>query len=240
MAMCEGNCKLFVVPKSFYHPKDKNKIRKKTKLKFINEKDVAKANRTKDKMVKGVPKFKLVQGVRYKKASKKVTRPWLLLIEESDIQQSIKTKEPEKDKGKPSTKVEEKEPLCTDSMENVVPSLNEEIDVKSARTSRRSIASKPKEDSKESKIVDPVEKDLSTDITICQSSEIKELDGNEECKEKENQTEMETDAEKEDKSEKEAEIEKEAKTEKKDEIEKEEISGKVDTGGNEDKTEKEE
>jgi len=320
-AMCEGNCKLFVVPKSFYHPKDKNKIRKKTKLKFINEKDVAKANRTKDKMVKGVPKFKLVQGVRYKKASKKVTRPWLLLIEESDIQQSIKTKEPEKDKGKPSTKVEEKEPLCTDSIENVVPSLIEKSDVKSvrasrksientqkennkedksidpietdkdtlhidspessvtpaikesdlkksARTSRRSIASKPKEDSKESKIVDPVEKDLSTDITICQSSEIKELDGKEECKEKEDQTEMETNAEKEDKSEKEAKIEKEAitekesktekegktekedktekkdeiekedKTEKKDEIEKEEISGKVDTRGNEDKTEK--
>merc|ERR1712106_685995 len=303
-AMCEGNCKLFVVPKSFYHPKDKNKIRKKTKLKFINEKDVAKANRTKDKMVKGVPKFKLVQGVRYKKASKKVTRPWLLLIEESDIQQSIKTKEPEKDKGKPSTKVEEKEPLCTDSMENVVPSLNEEIDVKSvrasrksientqkennkedksidpietdkdtlhidspessvtpaikesdlkksARTSRRSIASKPKEDSKESKIVDPVEKDLSTDITICQSSEIKELDGKKEGKEKEDQTEMETNAEKEDKSEKEAKIEKEDEIEKEDKTEKEgkpekedktkkkeEISGKVDTRGNEDKTEK--
>merc|ERR1711892_1324976 len=267
-AMCEGNCKLFVVPKSFYHPKDKNKIRKKTKLKFINEKDVAKAHRTKDKMVKGVPKFKLVQGVRYKKASKKVTRPWLLLIEESDIQQSIKTKEPEKDKGKPSTKVEEKEPLCTDSMENVVPSLNEEIDVKSVRASRKSIENTQKEDSKESKIVDPVEKDLSTDITICQSSEIKELGGKEEGKEKEDQTEMEMDAEKEDKSEKEAKIEKEAKTEKesktekegktekedktekkdeiekedktenKDEIEKEEISGKVDTRGNEDKTEK--
>merc|ERR1711892_1601330 len=243
-AMCEGNCKLFVVPKSFYHPKDKNKIRKKTKLKFINEKDVAKAHRTKDKMVKGVPKFKLVQGVRYKKASKKVTRPWLLLIEESDIQQSIKTKEPEKDKGKPSTKVEEKEPLCTDSMENVVPSLNEEIDVKSVRASRKSIENTQKEDSKESKIVDPVEKDLSTDITICQSSEIKELGGKEEGKEKEDQTEMEMDAEKEDKSEREAKIEKEAitekesKTEKEGKTEKEDKTEKKDEIENEDKTEK--
>merc|ERR1711892_1595657 len=181
--------------------------------------------------------------------------------------------------------------LCTDSMENVVPSLNEEIDVKSvrasrksientqkennkedksidpietdtdtlhldspessvtpaikesdlkksARTSRRSIASKPKEDSKESKIVDPVEKDLSTDITICQSSEIKDLDGKEECKEMEDQTEMKTNAEKEDKSEREAKIEKEAITEKESKTEKEEISGKVDTRGNEDKPEK--
>merc|ERR1711892_347600 len=187
--------------------------------------------------------------------------------------------------------------LCTDSMENVVPSLNEEIDVKSvrasrksientqkennkddksidpietdkdtlhidspessvtpaikesdlkksARTSRRSIASKPKEDSKESKIVDPVEKDLSTDITICQSSEIKELGGKEEGKEKEDQTEMESDAEKEDKSEREAKIEKEAitekesKTEKEGKTEKEDKTEKKDEIEKEDKTEK--
>merc|ERR1711892_1264028 len=207
------------------------------------------------------------------------------------------TKEPEKDKGKPSTKAEEKEPLCSPSMENVVTSLIEKSDVKSvrasrksientqkennkedkgidpietdkdtlhidspessvtptikesdvkksARTSKRSIASKPKEDSKESKIVDPVEKDLSTDITICQSSEIKELGGKEEGKEKEDQTEMEMDAEKEDKSEKEAKIEKEAitekesKTEKEGKTEKEDKTEKKDEIEKEDKTEK--
>merc|ERR1719153_1629697 len=66
-AMCEGNCKLFTVPKSFYHSKDKNKRRKKTKLNFIAESQIPKSNKAKDKMVKGVPKFKPVQGIKYKK-----------------------------------------------------------------------------------------------------------------------------------------------------------------------------
>merc|ERR1712179_307565 len=92
--MCEGNCKLFTVPKSFYHSKDKNKRRKKTKLNFIAESQIPKSNKAKDKMVKGVPKFKPVQGIKYKKASQRLARAWLLLIEETEKQEPIRKIEP--------------------------------------------------------------------------------------------------------------------------------------------------
>ena len=82
-AMCEGKCKVFIVPKSFYHPKDRNKNRKKTKLKYISETEIPKANKARDKMVKRVPKVKLVKGIKYGAPVHKGTRPWIVLIEET-------------------------------------------------------------------------------------------------------------------------------------------------------------
>ena len=81
--MCEGKCKLFIVPKSFYHSKDKNKIRQKTKLKFIAENDIPIRNKVKDKLVKKVPKLKPVKGLIYGKPVEKGTRPWIIFIEEN-------------------------------------------------------------------------------------------------------------------------------------------------------------
>merc|ERR1711936_768018 len=75
--MCEGNCKIFVVPKSFYRSNDENKKRKKTKLKFINDSQVSKANRIKDKLAKGVPKIKPIQGKRFQKPIHNAARPYI-------------------------------------------------------------------------------------------------------------------------------------------------------------------
>jgi len=90
-AMCEGKCKLFVVPKSFYHPRDKNKKRKKTQLKFIADNLIPKSNKARDKMAKRVPKFKFVKGLKYKKSGNKGTRPWIIFIEETppDFEENV-------------------------------------------------------------------------------------------------------------------------------------------------------
>merc|ERR1712217_569799 len=133
-AMCEGNCKLFTVPKSFYHSKDKNKRRKKTKLNFIAESQIPKANKAKDKMVKGVPKFKPVQGIKYKKASQRLARAWLLLIEESEKQQHMKNIEPNVENDKRTSQYEL--PII-ESTTLMMPAFKEENNVKKENTRSR-------------------------------------------------------------------------------------------------------
>merc|ERR1711874_727112 len=113
------------------------KIRKKTKLNFINEFKIPKTNRAKDKMVKGVPKLKSVQGVKYKKGNKKVARPWLLLIEESDNLKPSTMMVPKFEKSNRG----EKDFPSGYSLENYMLPLKEENkDYEQAMLSRRSIA----------------------------------------------------------------------------------------------------
>merc|ERR1719483_431008 len=83
---CEGSCRGLTVPESFYHPNDRNKSRKQTKLAFVGD-DESTIGNMKDKLIKGVPKIKQLKQLKYYEAEYGRIRPVIIFIDEPIVQE---------------------------------------------------------------------------------------------------------------------------------------------------------